>query len=52
MALGDTVLVVEGGVEVLTKAAKDGLQYDLEDKDDGKEVKSVAPEDGEKKRSR
>ena len=48
MALADTILVVESGVELLTKAPKDGLQYDLEDKEDPNEAKAVKPEDGEK----
>lgn len=32
MALADTVLVTANAPEVLTKAVRDGLQYDLEDK--------------------
>lgn len=49
MALGDTVQVTDAGVDILTKAAKDGLQYDLEDKVELNEAKAEKPEDGRAK---
>ncbi len=43
IGLADTVLVTDAGSEVLTKATKDGLQYDLEDKQsDGDDVAAKA----------
>lgn len=50
MVLADTVLVTSEGVEMLTKAPKDGLQYDLEDKEEVGSVKAEKLEDGKQKK--